>query len=123
MTGVYLAIAFFLGPLLARFFPSYNLARDSRPNLKPEMEFGAVDFTEPSLVWYFRDRIHGFMTPLKRKQAAEFMTRSGGRFVVLPTTAVAEVFPNVDVSWRSYRATGFNIPKGRRVDLTMLLKE
>jgi 4-amino-4-deoxy-L-arabinose transferase-like glycosyltransferase len=123
MTGVYLAIAFFLSPLLARFFPSYNLARDSRPNLKPEMEFGAVDFTEPSLVWYFRDRIHGFMTPLKRKQAAEFMTRSGGRFVVLPTTAVAEVFPNVDVSWRSYRATGFNIPKGRRVDLTMLLKE
>jgi len=50
------------------------------------------------------------------------MSRSGGRFVVLPTTAVAEVFPNVDVSWRSYRATGFNIPKGRRVDLTMLLK-
>ncbi len=123
MTGVYLAIAFFLSPFLARLFPSYNLARDSRPNLKPEMEFGAVDFTEPSLVWYFRDRIHGFMTPLKRKQAAEFMTRSGGRFVVLPTTAVAEVFPNVDLSWRSYRATGFNIPKGRRVDLTMLLKD
>jgi 4-amino-4-deoxy-L-arabinose transferase-like glycosyltransferase len=123
MTGVYLAIAFFLSPFLAKFFPGYNLARDSRPNLKPEMEFGAVDFTEPSLVWYFRDRIHGFMTPLKRKQAAEFMTRSGSRFVVLPTTAVAEIFPNVDLSWRSYRATGFNIPKGRRVDLTMLLKE
>jgi 4-amino-4-deoxy-L-arabinose transferase-like glycosyltransferase len=122
MAGVYLAIAFFLSPFLARLFPSYNLARDSRPNLKREMEFGAVDFTEPSLVWYFRDRVDGFMTPLKRKQAAEFMTRSGGRFVVLPTTAVAEVFPNVDVSWRSYRATGFNIPKGRRVDLTMLLK-
>jgi 4-amino-4-deoxy-L-arabinose transferase-like glycosyltransferase len=123
MTGVYLAIAFFLSPFLAKFFPSYNLARDSRPNLKPEMEFGAVDFTEPSLVWYFRDRIHGFMTPLKRKQAAEFMTRSGSRFVVLPTTEVAEIFPNVDLSWRRYRATGFNIPKGRRVDLTMLLKE
>lgn len=122
MTGAYLAMAFFLSPFLARLFPSYNLARDSRPNLKSEMEFGAVDFTEPSLVWYFRDRVHGFLTPLKRKQAAEFMNRSGGRFVVLPTTAVAEVFPNVDVSWRSYRVTGFNIPKGRRVDLTMLLK-
>jgi len=122
MTAAYLAIALFLSPFLARFFPSYNLARDSRPDLKPEMEFGAVDFTEPSLVWYFRDRTRRFMTPLKRKEAGEFMTRSGGRFVVLPTTAVAEIFPNVDASWRSYRASGFNIPKGRRVDLTMLLK-
>jgi len=122
MTVIYLAIALFLSAFLARFIPSYNLARDSHPSLKPEMEFGAVEFTEPSLVWYFRDKVRGFMTPLKRKQAGEFMSRSGGRFVVLPTTAVAEVFPNVDVSWRSYRATGFNIPKGRRVDLTMLLK-
>jgi len=87
------------------------------------MEFGAVEFTEPSLVWYFRDKVRGFMTPLKRKEAGEFMSRSGGRFVVLPTTAAAEIFPNIDPYWRSYRATGFNIPKGRRVDLTMLLKE
>jgi len=123
MTGVYLAIAFFLSPFLARFFPSYNLARDSRPNLKLEMEFGAIDFTEPSLVWYFRDKIRGFMTLLKRKEVAEFMSRSGSRFIVLPTASVAEVFPNIDPSWRSYRARGFNISKGRRVDLTMLLKE
>ena len=121
-TAVYLAIAIFLSPFLARFFPSYNLACDSRLDLKPEMEFGALEFTEPSLVWYFRDRVRGFMTPLKRKEAGEFMTRSGGRFIVLPTVSVAEIFPNVDASWRSYRASGFNIPKGRRVDLTMLLK-
>jgi 4-amino-4-deoxy-L-arabinose transferase-like glycosyltransferase len=123
MTAVCLAIALFLSPFLARFFPSYTLARDSRPNLKPEMEFGAVDFTEPSLVWYFRDRVRGFMTPLKRKEAGEFMSRSGSHFVVLPTATVAEVFPNIDPSWRSYRASGFNIPKGRRVDLTMLVKD
>jgi 4-amino-4-deoxy-L-arabinose transferase-like glycosyltransferase len=122
MTAVYLAIALFLTPFLARFFPSCNLARDSRPNLKLDMEFGAVEFNEPSLVWYFRDKVRGFMTPLKRKDASEFMSRGGSRFIVLPTASVAEIFPNVDASWRSYRATGFNIPKGRRVDLTMLLK-
>ena len=121
-TAVYLAIALFLSPFLARFFPTYNLARDSRPNLKPEMEFGAVDFTEPSLVWYFRDKVGGFMTSLKHKEAGEFMNRAGSRFVVLPTASVAEIFPNIDASWKSYRAKGFNIPKGRRVDLTMLLK-
>jgi 4-amino-4-deoxy-L-arabinose transferase-like glycosyltransferase len=122
MTAIYVAIALFVAPYLAKLFPSYTLARDSRPNLKPEMEFGAVDFTEPSLVWYFRDRIHGFMMPLKRKEAAEFMSRPSARFVVLPTASVNNVFPNVGTSWRSYRAKGLNVAKGRRVDLTMLVK-
>ena len=122
ITAVYVTIALFLSPFLARFFPSYNLARDSRLSLKPEMEFGAIEFSEPSLVWYFRDKVRGFMTPLKRKDASEFMSRDGSRFIVLPTASVAEIFPNVDASWSSYRARGFNVPKGRRVDLTMLLK-
>src|SRR6266576_3798062 len=121
-TAVYLAVALFLSPLLARFFPTYNLARDSRLSLKPEMEFGAIEFSEPSLVWYFRDKVRGFMTPVKRKDAGEFMSRSGSHFIVLPTASVAEIFPNIDPSWHSYRTKGFNIPKGRRVDLTMLLK-
>ena len=123
MTTVYLAIALFLTPFLARFFPSYNLARDSRPILKPEMEFGAVDFTEPSLVWYFRDKVRRFMTPLKHKDAREFMSQGGSRFIVLPTASLAEIFPNVDTSWRNYRARGFNIAKWQRVDVTMLVKD
>src|SRR5207249_1179088 len=32
MTAVYLAVALFVTPFLARFFPSYNLARDSQPD-------------------------------------------------------------------------------------------
>jgi 4-amino-4-deoxy-L-arabinose transferase-like glycosyltransferase len=122
MSVIYVAVALFVTPLLARLFPSYTLARDSQPNLKPEMEFGAIDFTEPSLVWYFRHRIHGFMTPLKRKEAAEFMSRPGARFMVLPTKVLSETFPNIDASWRSYHEKGLNVAKGRRVDLTMLLK-
>jgi 4-amino-4-deoxy-L-arabinose transferase-like glycosyltransferase len=122
MSAIYMAVALLVTPFLAKLFPSYTLARDSRPNLKPEMEFGAIDFTEPSLVWYFRHRIHGFMTPLKRKEAAEFMSRPGARFVVLPTKVVSETFPNTDASWRSYHEIGFNVAKGQNVDVTMLLK-
>ena len=51
MSAIYMAVALLVTPFLAKLFPSYTLARDSRPNLKPEMEFGAIDFTEPSLVW------------------------------------------------------------------------
>lgn len=120
--ALFLAFALFATPSLAKFFPSYNLGKDSRPNLKPEMEFGAVEFTEPSLVWYFRSQIHGFMTPLNRKEAGEFMDRAGSRFIVMPTKSVPEIFPVIDGAWHTYRTSGFNIPKGRRVDLTMLLK-
>ncbi len=122
MIAIYLGTALVIVPFLTRWFPSYDLARESRGNLKPEMEFGAIDFTEPSLVWYFRKHIHGFMTPLKRKEAAEFMARPGARFVVLPTKSVSNVFPDGNSSWRSYRADGFNVAKGQRVDVTMLLK-
>ena len=122
MSAIYMAVALLVTPFLAKLFPSYTLARDSRPNLKPEMEFGAIDFTEPSLVWYFRHHIHGFMTPLKRKEAAEFMSRPGARFVVLPTKVVHEIFPNLDSTWREYHAKGVNVAKGQQVDLTMVLK-
>ena len=122
MSAIYMAVALLVTPFLAKLFPSYTLARDSRPNLKPEMEFGAIDFTEPSLVWYFRHHIHGFMTPLKRKEAAEFMSRPGARFVVLPTKVVHEILPNLDSTWREYHAKGVNVAKGQQVDLTMVLK-
>ena len=120
--SVYLLIALLATPFLAQFFPSYTLARESSRDLTPKMEFGAVDYTEPSLVWYFRARVRGFMTTLKRKDAVHYMNESGPRFTVLPTELVMEIFPNPDPSWRIYRSSGFNIPKGQRVDLTMLLK-
>jgi 4-amino-4-deoxy-L-arabinose transferase-like glycosyltransferase len=119
---VYVAVALFITPALRRFFPSYTLARESRSDLKPEMEFGAVDYNEPSLVWYFRDRIRGFMTTLRTKDAAHYMAEPGARFIVLPSKTAAALFPEPEPSWHRYRATGFNVAKGQRVDLTLLLK-
>jgi hypothetical protein len=119
---VYVAVTLLVTPALRRFFPSYALARESRGDLKPEMEFGAVDYNEPSLVWYFRDRIRGFMTTLRGKDAANYMAKPGARFVVLPSETAAVLFPNPERSWQRHRVTGFNIAKGQRVDLTLLLK-
>jgi 4-amino-4-deoxy-L-arabinose transferase-like glycosyltransferase len=119
---VYVAVTLLVTPALRRFFPSYTLARESRGDLKPEMEFGAVDYNEPSLVWYFRDRIRGFMTTLRGKDAANYMAKPGARFVVLPSETAAVLFPNPERSWQRHRVTGFNIAKGQRVDLTLLLK-
>jgi hypothetical protein len=86
------------------------------------MQFAAVEFQEPSLVWYFRSRVQDFLTPLDKRRAADFMSARDPRFVVLPTPAAAEVFANPPASWRFFTVSGFNIAKGKRVDLTLVLK-
>ena len=119
---VLLATALIAPLFVARMVPSYVLARQSGPELPPETEFGAIEYTEPSLVWYFRHDIRGFMTQLKNKDAAAFLEKSGPRFVILPTNSVSRLIPKLDPSWHSYRARGWNLAKGERADVTMLLK-
>jgi 4-amino-4-deoxy-L-arabinose transferase-like glycosyltransferase len=120
--SVYLVVALFVAPTVAPFFPVVQLFRQTRDQLRPEMEFGAVDFKEPSLVWYFRSRIKGWMTPLNSTNAAQFMEKNGARFVILPAPLVTKVFPTPPAAWKSFSATGLNIAKGKDVDLTLVLK-
>ena len=118
----YLGLALVVPPLVARFFPAYELFRESRDDLRPTMEFAAVSFTEPSLVWYFRSRVHGFLTPLNTRRAADFMTQTGPRFIIAPTSLATKLFPNHPENWRMFSTHGFNIAKGEHVELTLVLK-
>ncbi|HEY4256576.1 MAG TPA: glycosyltransferase family 39 protein [Candidatus Udaeobacter sp.] len=119
---VWFAIALLVPPMVARFFPAYQLFQVSRGALQPNMQFASVAFEEPSLVWYFRSRVKGFLTPLNKRRAAEFMNAPGPRFVVLPMPAAGSVFANAPQDWRFFTTSGFNIVKGKRVDLTLVLK-
>jgi hypothetical protein len=118
----WIAIALAVPPMVARFFPAYQLFQVSRASLQPKMQFASVEFHEPSLVWYFRSRVQGFLTPLNKRRAAEFMNVAGPRFIVLPTPVAGEIFANPPASWRFFTVSGFNIAKGKRVDLTLVLK-
>src|SRR4029077_10970715 len=75
--SIYLVMALFVVPPAARAFPAAQLFRQTRDQLQPEMECGAVDFQEPSLVWYFRSRVKGWMTSLNSASAAQFMEKEG----------------------------------------------
>jgi 4-amino-4-deoxy-L-arabinose transferase-like glycosyltransferase len=119
---LWIAIALIVPPLIAPAFPAYALFQQSRSSLRSEMEFGAVDYQEPSLVWYFRSRVNGFLTPLNKKSAPDFMARAGPRFLILPTALATKIFPNPPSNWASFSTRGFNIVKGGHVDLTLLLK-
>lgn len=118
-----IGIALVVPPLVARFFPAYQLFQASRVSLEPKMQFAAVEFQEPSLVWYFRSRVQGFLTPLNKRRAVEFMSASDSRFIVLPTPLAGELFANPPGGWRFFTVSGFNIAKGKRVDLTLVLKQ
>ena len=119
---LYLAVAFVAAPAASYFFPATQLYRQTQNELRSEMEFGALDFQEPTLVWYFRSKVKGWMTALKPKNAAEFMQKAGPRFIILPTADVLKTFPDLPANWRIYRTSGFNVAKGKHVDLALVLK-
>ncbi len=119
---IYLGTALIVPSLVARFFPAYDLFWKSRGSLRADMEFGAVSFNEPSLVWYFRSRVNGFFVPLNNSRAADFMTQTAPRFVIVPTSLATTLFPNHPADWKMFSTRGFNIAKGEQVDLTLVLK-
>jgi 4-amino-4-deoxy-L-arabinose transferase-like glycosyltransferase len=119
---VWVAIALVIPPMVARLFPAYQLFQESGASLQPNMQFASVEFEEPSLVWYFRSRVKGFLTPLNRRRAPEFMSAPGSHFVILPTSLADTLFANRPTNWHTFSTSGFNIAKGKRVDLTLVLK-
>jgi hypothetical protein len=40
----------------------------------------------------------------------------------MPTEMAKSVYPELPPGWKSYTAQGFNFPKGKHTDLTMILK-
>jgi 4-amino-4-deoxy-L-arabinose transferase-like glycosyltransferase len=119
---VLIGIALLVPPMVARFFPAYQLFQMSRGSLPPATQFAAVEFQEPSLVWYFRSRVNGFLTPLNKRRATDFISLGGPRLLVLPTSVAATTLANPPQSWELFKVSGFNIAKGKRVDLVLVLK-
>jgi 4-amino-4-deoxy-L-arabinose transferase-like glycosyltransferase len=124
-----LAVIFSVGitlvvfPLLARTFPTVQLYKMSRNDLLPEMDFANVDYAEPSVVWYFRSRVHGFFRGVNPDMVEKFMHFPGPRFIIVPTPFAEAFSAKIDPTWKTYRARGFTIVKGRPTDLTLILKQ
>ncbi len=123
MAAVMLPVSLLLLPAVAKYFPSHQLVKQCGPWLQPEMELASVGYNEASLCWYFRAHIRGFHTSLEAAALAEFMNKPGPRVCVLPTAQVGEVFPKLPASWKRTDVSGFNLGKGRRVELTALVKQ
>jgi 4-amino-4-deoxy-L-arabinose transferase-like glycosyltransferase len=130
--AVMLVVALVGFPLLAPLFPSESLFRKAKAYLQPEMDFAAYDFDAASLVWTFRSRVRGFLfysrfegrdfATLQPDQVPGFLERPGPHFVVLPTTVADQLYPALPNGYRKFSTHGFDIAKGRWVDLTLIMK-
>jgi len=121
-TTILLVFAAVMPPLVASKFPAHAVFQKSRDLMQPSMPFGAVDYQEPSLVWYFRARTNGFLTPFRKNKIADFMSEPGPRFAIVPTSLATSVFGDQLNQWKTVSIRGFNIAKGQNVDLTLVLK-
>jgi hypothetical protein len=50
------------------------------------------------------------------------MSKSGPRFVIVPTSAAGTLFADPPRDWKIFSTRGFNVAKGKFVDLTLVLK-
>ena len=121
-TAMAILAGWFLIPWITPLFPSEQLYGQAKEWLTPDMEFASLDYDEPSLVWCFRRRVHGWHHPLPPGELAAFMAKPGPRFCVLPSNEIPSVLPMVPESWKVCRTAGFNFVHGRHVDLTLLVK-
>jgi len=130
--AVMLAVSLLGFPLIAPAFPSAALFRKAEPYLQPQMDFAAYDFDAPSLVWDFRSRVRGFLhynrennrdvATLQPDQVPPFLASPGPHFVVLPSEVADRLYPKLPSGYRKFSTHGFDIAKGRWVDLTLILK-
>ncbi len=118
MVALNLAISFVAFPLAAKYSVINQLAND--PSVQDGMAFASVDYHEPGLVWTFRKHLQTWHERLKVTEVATYMNQAGARLCILPTKFLPQV--TVAPDWHVVNARGFNITKGRMIELTMLVK-
>ncbi len=118
MVAFNLLVSFCLFPFLARFSVMTHFAES--PWLVPDMPFAAVNYHEPGLVWNLRRRLTTWGSELRPDEVENYLKQPGARLCILPSD-LAATFP-MDKEWRMETARGFNISKGKSVEMTMVVK-
>jgi 4-amino-4-deoxy-L-arabinose transferase-like glycosyltransferase len=119
---IFLGTALFVYPLLARTMPVPELFKKARADLRPEMEFAIVGYHQPSAVWYFRSRLRNWLHGVDSDEVRPFMDSPGARLVILPTETARELYPQLPPNWKMFRSAGFIPARGKRFDVTLILK-
>jgi len=104
-----------------RYFVAANLWRQAQPYCSAEMKLASIGFNEPSLVWEFRRGLTNYLQQLHPQEAGPFLQSPGPRILIVPTAAIAEL-GTLSTNYLTFRASGLDTARFRRIDLTAVVK-
>ncbi len=117
ITGTALTLGLTLPPL----FINHELFEKARPQLQPGMRLANVQYTEPGVVWEFRQVITNHMENLEAEAGIQFIQQPHPAVLVMPTA----FFETNRARWPDnlimVQAQGYNWSKRSRLDLTALI--
>jgi hypothetical protein len=121
MTVLILTVALTIGLVLGPLFVASNLFAKARPQLKPGMKFAAVEYTEPSLVWKFRQVVTNDMAELSPTEAVAFAHRATPSILIMPTRWYEDHQAELGTNLTVVQARGINWAKFTPTGLTALI--
>jgi len=121
MAIVILIINLGMGLGLRPYFLAHSLFEKARPQLNPAMEFAAVQYEEPSLVWEFGPVITNHLQYLTVTGAADFLHRSGPSVLIVPTALYETNLIRQADPATVIQVQGVNWVTGRPAGLTALI--
>ena len=91
--------------------------------LKKETVYAFLDFTEPTGIWEMRRISRSYGVPIGEAQVNSFLAEPESHAVVLSTELWKRLAPQDTTGLNIYEARGFNVGKGKFVDLTLVVNQ
>lgn len=120
--GIVLLAMLIAPPLLAPSFPSWQLWKQAGAALPPETALAAVAFQEPSLVWYFRGRLRGFVEPIEESRLEDWLAQPGPRAAIVPRTVADARYRQLPSGWHRWTTDGYQLTHTPRVSLVLIYR-
>jgi 4-amino-4-deoxy-L-arabinose transferase-like glycosyltransferase len=130
LTGGFALLLALLTAAFAPFAPANNispsplnqLVHEASDAIKPDTQFAAVDFQEPSTIWEMRRVTRAYGDLISEPDVISYLNQPGSRAVILSASKWADFRSSSNASWKIIQTRGFNTAKGALIDLTLVVK-
>ena len=122
MTIVALVITLGVLPTLHSKFVAYALFEKVRPQLDPAMKIAAVDFSEPSLVWEFRQVLTNKLQVLSPDEAVGFIHQKRPAVLILTSKLYAADPGRWGTNLPVVQVSGINFARLEKTGLTAVIQ-
>ena len=121
MAVLILTVALTAGLVLRPLFVAHELMEKSRAQLQPAMQIAAVHYTEPDVVWEFRQVVTNYVAEIEMDRAVNFIQDNHPSILILPTWLYETNFTRWPANLTVVQARGMNWSRFQPAGLTALI--